>query len=80
MKNSALKWLSNVTGKKKIYIVILLVIQAALGISSVIYALFLRNIIDAAAEKNERNFFLFLLLLTGLVIFQIAMRAVVRFL
>ncbi len=80
MKNSALKWLSNVTGKKKIYIVILLVIQAALGISSVIYALFLRNIIDAAVEKNEKYFFLFLLLLTGLVIFQIAMRAVVRFL
>lgn len=80
MKNSALKWLNTVTGKKKIYIVILLVIQAALGISSVIYALLLRNIIDAAVAKNEKYFFGFLLLLIGLVLLQIILRAVTRFL
>ncbi|MGN0622197.1 MAG: ABC transporter transmembrane domain-containing protein, partial [Porcipelethomonas sp.] len=80
MKKSVLKWLSNVTGKKKIYIVILLVIQSVLGISSVIYALLLRNIIDAAVQKDEKYFFVFLLLLIGLVLFQTGMRAVVRFL
>ncbi len=80
MKNSALKWLSNVTGKKKIYIVILLVIQSVLGISSVVYALLLRNIIDAAVDKKEKYFFGFVLLLIGLVALQISLRAVVRFL
>ncbi|MGN1481194.1 ABC transporter ATP-binding protein [Porcipelethomonas sp.] len=80
MKNSSLKWLNSVTGKKKIYIVILLIVQAALGISSVFYALLLRNIIDFAVDKNRTGFIAFLILLIALVAVQIALRAVVRFL
>lgn len=80
MRNSALKWLDTVIGKKKIYIVLLLVIQAVLGISSVIYALILRNIIDAAVEKNKSDFAVFLALLIGITAAQIALRAVTRFL
>lgn len=78
MKKSALKWLSNVIGKKKIYIVILLLIQATLGASSVFYALLLRNVIDSAAVKNSRGFIFFLAGIILLTAGQITLRAEVR--
>ncbi|MGN0692342.1 MAG: ABC transporter ATP-binding protein, partial [Oscillospiraceae bacterium] len=68
----------NITGKKKIYIVILLAVQAVLGASSVFYALFLRSIIDCAAEKDSRGFAAYLAGIIALVIGQILLRAVVR--
>jgi len=74
----ALKWLSDVTGKKKIYILILIIIQAVLGFSGVIYALLLRNIIDSAAVQNRNGFFSGLASIIILVITQIILRAVVR--
>lgn len=77
-KSSAIKWLWNITGKKKIYIVILLAVQAVLGASSVFYALFLRSIIDCAAEKDSKGFAEYLVGIIALVIGQILLRAVVR--
>ena len=77
-KNSAIKWLWKITGKKKIYIVILLAVQAVLGASSIFYALFLRNIIDCAAEKDSKGFAAYLIGIIALVIGQILLRAVVR--
>ena len=73
-----LRWISEVTGSRKGYIVLLLLIQAVLGVSSVGYALFLRGIIDSAVEKDERGFAMYALLLVTLVAFQIAIRAVGR--
>lgn len=79
MKNkTALKWLWDITGKKKIYIVILLAVQAVLGASSVFYALFLRSIIDCATEKDSEGFTAYLVGIIALVIGQILLRAVVR--
>lgn len=78
MKKSALKWLSNVIGKKKIYIALLLMIQAILGVSSVLYALLLRNVIDSAASKDSRGFIFFLAGIIILTAGQITLRAVVR--
>ena len=78
MKKSALKWLSNVIGKNKIYIAILILIQVVLGASSVFYALLLRNIIDSAVAKDSRGFIIFF---AGIIIMtagQITLRAVVR--
>lgn len=79
MKTSSLKWLSAVAGKRKIYIVVLLLVQAALGISGVFYALLLRNIIDNAVAKNKSGFFAFFIMTIGLVVAQILMRAIVRY-
>ncbi|MGM9937334.1 MAG: ABC transporter ATP-binding protein [Candidatus Ornithomonoglobus sp.] len=76
--NSAIKWLWNITGKKKIYIVILLAVQAVLGASSIFYAFFLRNIIDCASEKDSKGFAAHLVGIIALVIGQILLRAVVR--
>ncbi len=80
MKNSAIKWLYKVTGKYKITIAILLAVQAVLGISSVIFALLLRNVIDSAVNKDRAEFFNCLWVLVGLVAVQITLRAVSRYL
>ena len=80
MKHNILKWLSKITGKHKFKVLILAVIQAVLGGSSVLYALLLRNTIDNAAEKNQSGFLLSLGAVIGLVLIQILLRAVVRWL
>lgn len=84
MKNinnfSTLGWISNVAGRKKLYIGILLIVQMMLGISSVFYAVILRAVIDEAVEKNTQGFFYYVAAFAGLVIFQILLRAINRFL
>ena len=79
-KNSTLKWLYAVPGRKKLYILALIVVQALHGGSGVLYALFLRNIVDCAADRDKSGFWLYALLTVGLVAAQIAMRAVLRWL
>jgi ATP-binding cassette subfamily B protein len=75
-----LRWISDVAGKKKLYIVILLLVQVVLGISSVFYAFILRSLIDTAVAGNREQFFLTIAAFAGLVLFQILLRAVNRFL
>ncbi|MGN0629848.1 MAG: ABC transporter ATP-binding protein [Ruminococcus sp.] len=80
MKNNTLKWLADVVGKHKISVLVLLLIQALLGGSGVVYALLLRNGIDCAAEKDKSGFLLALVSVIILVLIQILLRAVVRWL
>lgn len=80
MNKSALKWLSDVVGKHKINVLLLSLIQALLGGSGVVYALLLRNGIDCAAKKDSRGFMLALVSVIILVLVQIMLRAVVRWL
>lgn len=80
MKNNTLKWLSDVVGKYKINVIILSLIQALLGGSGVIYALLLRNGIDSAAEKDKSGFMIALVSVIILVLIQILLRAVARWL
>ena len=79
-KNSTLRFISEVSGYKKVYILVLLLVQMVLGISSVFYAVLLRGVIDAAVAHDRddmvRSIAFFFLLVAG----QIALRAVVRFL
>ncbi len=77
---ATLSWIWHVAGKRKLYIGILLLVQIVLGISAVGYALFLRGIIDAAVAKDKEEFLVNAFLFIGLVVFQIALRAVNRFL
>ena len=80
MKNNALKWLWHVTGKKKLYVAALVLVQALYGGSGVLYALMLRNIVDSAVEKN-RSAFLTNCLWTALLIFgQVILCAAIRYL
>ena len=79
-KTTALHYISEVAGYGKLYIVILLLVQMLLGISSVFYALMLRGIIDAAVSHDKDGMILHILFFAALVVGQIALRAVLRFL
>lgn len=78
MKNSSIKWLSEVTGRKKWYIAFLIGIQAIIGASSVYYALLLRNIIDCAVSGDKHGFRFNVVLIVLVVLLQIGLRAVSR--
>lgn len=80
MKNDPIKWLYSVPGGKKLYILALILIQALHGASGVLYALLLRNIVDSAAARDRDGFFRYTLLTVILVLVQIGLRAMVRWL
>ena len=75
-----LRYISRISGKNKIHIATLLLVQITLGASSVFYALLLREVIDHALDKDKTAMGKAIFLLVLLVAFQIALRAVVRFL
>lgn len=77
---ATLRFISKVAGKDKIYIVYLILIQAILGGSGVAYAFFMREMIDAATGGNRSSFIRYALFFGGLVLLQIALRAMTRFL
>ena len=80
MKHNALRWILAVTGKKKYYIIALTAAQALHGASGVLYALLLREIVDAAAGGNAPGFWRSLLLLVLLMAVQLGLRALIRWL
>ena len=80
MKNNAVKWLYSVTGRKKWNILWLIIVQALHGASGVLYALLLRNIVDNAVDGDRSSFRLNVMFIILLVLAQVAMRAVIRWL
>ncbi len=72
------RYIDEVVGAKKVYILILLLIQAALGVSSVLYALFLRDIVDGAVAHDFAVMVRSMCAFAGLVVCQLAMRALSR--
>ena len=77
---SALHFINEVAGKSRLYILFLLFLQMVLGISSVFYALLLRGLIDGAVAHDSTKMLTFCVLFAALVVGQIALRAVLRFL
>lgn len=80
MKNNTLKWISNVVGKKKINVLVLALFQGILGASGVWYALLLRNGIDSASENDKSGFYTAVFMAVSLVLGQILLRALTRWL
>lgn len=80
MKSTSLRWLWDVTGNKKLNILFLTLLQALLGASGVMYALLLREIVDAAAGRSAAGFRRYMVLLIGLVLVQLGLRALIRWL
>lgn len=78
--SKTLRWLYKVTGKNKIYILLLLIVQAVHGGSGVLYALLLRDIVDNAVDQNVDGFWHYVILTAVLVASQLLMRAAMRFL
>lgn len=80
MRNSTIEWLLSVPGGKKLYILALVIVQAAYGASGVLYALLLRNIVDAATGHDSTGFWRGIVLIALLVAAQLLLRAVIRWL
>ena len=80
MKNNAIKWLYAVPKRKKLYILALMLVQALNGASGVLYALFLRNIVDSATDHDRPLFWRNVVFTVLLVAAQIGIRAVIRWL
>ena len=80
MKSNAVKWLYAVTGRKKWGILWLMIVNALHGASGVLYALLLRNIVDSAVDVNRKGFVYYVVMVILLVLAQVAMRALIRWL
>ena len=80
MKNNAVKWLYKVPGKKKAYILLLTLVQSLNGASGVLYALFLRGIVDSAVAKDINGFIANAVFIISLVITQLILSAITRWL
>jgi len=78
MKQNALKWLWNVTGKQKFYVAALMLAHSLHGGSGVLYALLLRNIVDSAAEGSRSGFRINVIRTVLLVLAQVLLRALIR--
>lgn len=78
MKKQLIKWLWRVTGNEKGYVFALLAVQSLHGFSGVIFALLLRNVVDAAAERNSNDFFRALAEIILLALAQVILRMLVR--
>ena len=79
-RKSTLKWLWNVTGSRKGYILALTLIQGILGATGVLYALFLRAIVDSAVSREVELFRLSVIRIIILVVLQLSLSAAVRWL
>ena len=81
MKNTgSTRWLFAVPGKKKLYILWLIIVQSLYGASGVLYALFLRNIVDAAVSHDSAGFWWGMICIILLVAAQLTLSAVSRWL
>ncbi|MBQ8922069.1 MAG: ABC transporter ATP-binding protein [Oscillospiraceae bacterium] len=78
--NHTIRWLYAVPKRKKLYILALILLQALQGGSGVLYALLLRNIVDHATEHDTDGFRRFVILTILLVLAQLALRAMIRWL
>lgn len=77
---SILKWIRDVIGNKKIGIGFLMLLQVALGIGSISYALIFKGLIDAAVGGEKQHFFMWVALFAGVALLLIVLNAIQRFL
>ena len=73
-------FLWQIAQKKKIYLVLLLLIQILLGISNVSFACFFRGIIDGAVEKNMHHFVYYMISIIIMTLIQISLIILNKFL
>ena len=79
-QDSAVRWLWRGIGKNKNYVLVLILIQGVSGGLGVLYALLLRNIVDSAVGQDSGGFWHYVLLIIALVLLQISLAAVIRWL
>ena len=80
VKNPAMSWIFGVSGKLKLGVLVLVLLNSAISISAVAFALVLREAIDGAVSGNKMVFLKFVIILGLIMVGQIAARGVIRFL
>ncbi|MBP5282042.1 MAG: ABC transporter ATP-binding protein [Lachnospiraceae bacterium] len=80
MKKTTHQWLFSIPGKKNFYILILLILQSIAGAIGVVYALLLRNVVDAATALDRDKFTYWVVLLILLILSGQLLRAGIRWL
>ena len=78
--NDTLRWLWQVPGRKKWYIFALILIQACIGLLGVLFSLLLRSVVDSAVGHMSDAFWHFVILTICLILVQIGMGALNRWL
>lgn len=80
VKNPAMSWIFGVSGKLKLGVLLLVLLNSVISISAVAFALVLREAIDGAVSGNKMVFLKFVIILGLIMVGQIAARGVIRFL
>ena len=80
VKNPAMSWIFGVSGKLKLGVLLLVLLNSAISISAVAFALVLREAIDGAVSGNKMVFLKFVIILGLIMLGLIAARGVIRFL
>ena len=80
MNDSTIKWLYKVPAGKKFYILALTIVQCLSGASGVLYAVFLRDIVNNAVDRNMDGFIRSAVCIVILILFQLTLSAVSRWL
>lgn len=79
LSKSTLQYLKEVTGNKKRYFLILIIVQILQGISGVCFALLLRIVIDSAVAHDGRALIRNICLFIGLICLQMLFSAILRY-
>lgn len=79
-KNPALSWIFSVSGKLKFGMFFLVLLNSAISISAILFALVLREAIDGAVAGKKIYFLKWAVILGLIMLAQIAARSVIRFL
>lgn len=79
-QTGTIKWLLRVTGKAKWLVGLLVLVQASLSVTGITFALILRRIINMAVDGAGEGFRLSVALMAGVMLLQITLAAVNRFL
>ena len=79
-RKSTLSWLNRIAGRNRYYVATLVLSQALLGATGVMYAFLLRSLIDEAVAGRREGVLHNAVLLIALVLLQLLLRALGRFL
>ena len=80
MNDNAIRWLYKVPAGKKIYILALTIVQCLNGASGVLYAVFLRDIVNSAVERDKQAFIQSSIFIVLLILVQLTLSAISRWL
>lgn len=80
ISRNTLSWLWKVSGKEKVNIFFLVLVQIVLGISTVLFAWLLRGGIDEAVKGKKQGFLCYVIIMGIVIVLQICFRAIQRFL